>query len=93
MGTQNGEIHTHNCRELDVDPPQNLRPALWRKLKNPFLQKFESINILFLIFFQLFGMKNNEKAYFNQRLECAAPKHWSKYTTTIPAFTHTFHGH
>ena len=26
-------------------------------------------------------MKNVEKAYFNQRLECAAPKGWLKYTT------------
>ena len=26
--------------------------------------------------------KNPEKAYFDQRFECAAPKHWSKYTTT-----------
>ena len=25
---------------------------------------------------------NTENDYFNQRLECAAPKRWSKYTTT-----------
>ena len=25
--------------------------------------------------------KNHEKAYFNQQLECTAPKPWSKYTT------------
>ena len=27
--------------------------------------------------------KSIEKAYFNQCLECASPKCWSKYTTTI----------
>ena len=26
----------------------------------------------------LFSTKNVENAYFDQRLECAAPKHWSK---------------
>ena len=26
-------------------------------------------------------MKNIKKAYFDQHLECAAPKRWSKYTT------------
>ena len=25
--------------------------------------------------------KNNDKAYFDQQLEWAKPKHWSKYTT------------
>ena len=35
-------------------------------------------------FIQLFRVKNTEKAYFDQYLECAAPKRWSKYTTTTP---------
>ena len=34
-------------------------------------------------FFQLFSTKNAENDFFNQRLECAAPKRWSKYTTLI----------
>ena len=33
--------------------------------------------------FSAFLYKNIEKAYFNQRLECAEPKHWSKYTTNM----------
>ena len=28
--------------------------------------------------------KNAENDYFNQRLGCAAPKRWLKYTTDIP---------
>ena len=31
-------------------------------------------------FFYLFSTKNAENDCFNQRLECAAPKRWSKYT-------------
>ena len=31
--------------------------------------------------FLVFKQKNVKNAYFNQRLECAVPKHWSKYTT------------
>ena len=31
--------------------------------------------------FQLFSTKNAENDSFDQRLGCAAPKHWSKYTT------------
>ena len=38
----------------------------------------------FLPFF-CFLQKNVKNAYFNQHLECATPKHWSKYTT---AHTH-----
>ena len=26
---------------------------------------------------------NTENDYFNQRLECAAPKRWSKFTTLL----------
>ena len=32
-------------------------------------------------FFWLFTVKNAENDYFDQPLECAAPKRWSKYTT------------
>ena len=32
-------------------------------------------------FFLAFCRKNAENDYFDQRLECAAPKRWSKYTT------------
>ena len=32
----------------------------------------------------LFGAKNFEKAYFNQPLECTAPKRWWKYTKLKP---------
>ena len=32
-------------------------------------------------FLKLFCSKNAENDYFDQRLECAAPKRWSKYTT------------
>ena len=31
---------------------------------------------------KLLSTKNAEKDYFDQRLECAVPKRWSKYTTT-----------
>ena len=34
------------------------------------------------IAFLAFCRKNAENDYFNQCLECAAPKRWSKYTTT-----------
>ena len=36
--------------------------------------------LLFLAFLQ---KKNAENDYFDQRLECAAPKRWWKYTTNI----------
>ena len=36
----------------------------------------------FLLFW-LFVVKNIKIAYFDQRLECAAPNRWSKYTTTV----------
>ena len=32
-------------------------------------------------FFKLFSTKNAENDYFDQRLESAAPKRWSKYAT------------
>ena len=35
----------------------------------------------FLAFFLLFNIKNVKNEDFDQLLECAAPKHWSKYTT------------
>ena len=37
------------------------------------------------------GAFNVEKAYFNQRLECAAPKRWSKCTTAIILWQAQFH--
>ena len=45
---------------------------------------FAEICITFLAFFlfPLFLHQNFEKAYFNQCLECAAPKCWLKYTTS-----------
>ena len=40
--------------------------------------------------FKVFCTKNDENYYFNQRLECAAPKCWSKYTTAaIPKIRRT----
>ena len=33
------------------------------------------------MFFELFCITNAEDDYINQRLGCASPKHWSKYTT------------
>ena len=47
--------------------------------KHVFLQNFAE-NFLF---FQLFCTKYAENDYFDQRLECAAPKRWSKYTTIV----------
>ena len=54
----------------------------WCNFKKLFLLNSESIFLLFL-FFQLFGAENIEKAYFDQRLECAASKGWSKYTAPL----------
>ena len=34
-------------------------------------------------FLQKHAKKNKEKNFFNQGLECAAAKHWSKYTTLV----------
>ena len=39
--------------------------------------------VSFSSFFWLSDRRNVEKAYFDQHLECAAPKCWSKYTTAI----------
>ena len=39
--------------------------------------------VTFSSFIQLFCSKCTEKAYFNQHLDCAAPKHWLKYTTLL----------
>ena len=38
---------------------------------------------LFFAFFQFFSTKNAENEDFDQRLGCAAPKRWLKYTTTM----------
>ena len=48
--------------------------------KNPFLINFTP-NLLLFAFFHFFRTKNAENDYFDQRLACAAPKGWSKYTT------------
>ena len=37
----------------------------------------------FFLHFQLIRMKNVKKAYFNQHLECVAPKCWLKYSTLV----------
>ena len=53
----------------------------------PKTQLFASFLLLFVPFCSflflcnMFLAKNVKNAYFNQRLECAAPKQWSKYTT------------
>ena len=40
-------------------------------------------NVFFAANFLLFCRKNAENDYFDQRLECAAPKRWSIYTTNL----------
>ena len=55
---------------------------LVQTLKNMFSAK---ICCKFLAFFS-FLQKNAENDYFDQRLECAAPKRWSKYTTLSLVF-------
>ena len=47
--------------------------------KNSVLLKFAAK----LLLFKVFCSKNAENDYFDQRLECAAPKRWSKYTTDV----------
>ena len=42
-------------------------------------QKFAANFLLF----QVFCSKNAENDYFDQHLECAAPKRWSKNTTMV----------
>ena len=44
-----------------------------------FCKKFAANILLFLAFLQ----KNAENDYFDQRLECAAPKSWLKYTMAV----------
>ena len=44
---------------------------------------FTEICCKILALLRFFCSKNPENVYFNQRLECAAPKRWSKYTTAI----------
>ena len=57
------------------------------KLKNVFFAKF---CCKFLAYLRFFCTTNAENYYFNQRLECAAPKCWSKYTTAaIPKIRRT----
>ena len=54
------------------------------KKKKHFLEKFCIKFLAFSSFFRGFFAKNVQKAYFNQCLECPAPKCRSKYTT--PAY-------
>ena len=60
--------------EIDVTLDQRLGV----NLKNPF---FCSFLLQICYFFAFFLAKNAENDYFDQRLGCAAPKSWSKYTT------------
>ena len=39
----------------------------------------------FLVFWVIFCVKNAENDYFDERLDCTAPKPWWKYTTTVRA--------
>ena len=52
-----------------------------------FLGKKQSTSVLVqtqkTMFFQEKMSKNAENDYFNQHLECAVPKRWSKYTTSV----------
>ena len=50
--------------------------------RNLFCQNFASIFSLFLPF-SAFSHQKHGKAYFDQHLECAAPKCRSKYTTQV----------
>ena len=50
--------------------------------KKRFFARFCCKFVTFLRFFSFFA-KNAENYYFDQRLGCAAPKCWSKYTTAI----------
>ena len=53
-------------------------PKIWIVLlKNTFCQKMPQFSCSFFLF-QLFGMKNIEKADLDQCLEHTAPKPWSK---------------
>ena len=36
-----------------------------------------------MFFFAIFQHKNIENTYFDQHLECAAPKRWLKYTANL----------
>ena len=38
----------------------------------------------FIAFLSFFAEKNAENDYFDHRLDCAAPKRWSKYLTNMP---------
>ena len=53
---------------------------LFITLKHIFFLNLASTFLLFLLF-SVFCTKNVEKADFDQRLECEAPKCWSNYTT------------
>ena len=52
-----------------------------RQVYDLFQEAVEQISPLFFLFL-IFHAKNMKKADFDQRLECAAPKPWSKYTAS-----------
>ena len=56
------------------------RPAFGCKQKTFFWPHVATFFLLFLNFY-IFHAKNSKKGYLHKRLECAAPKHWLKYTT------------
>ena len=55
---------------------QNAGLLFYSPQKTCFWQNFAANFLLFLVF----RTKNAENDYFNQHLECTAPKRWSKYT-------------
>ena len=70
------------CSNSDFLGNKTVEQRLGANLKkNIFLINFTPNLQLFFVFFQLYSTKNAENDYFNQHFECAAPKHWLKYTT------------
>ena len=60
----------HKCKKKNNCQKQNSRPAFWCKLKK---------HVFCKILLQISGFFSF--LLLNQRLECAAPKCWLKYTT------------
>ena len=63
---------------------QSLRYKVNQHFGTNLTNVFCKILLQIACFFKLFGVKNAENDYFDQCLECAAPKRWSKYTTHDP---------
>ena len=57
--------------------------------KLSFFLKFCCKFLTLLHFLKVLSTKNTENAYFDQRLECAAPKRKSKYTTNLAGLPDT----